>query len=327
METTGGAPTQAAPQAPVAQDQGPDLSKMTGEEAVKWVEAQKAKKEGPKKDPYLADTSKAEGQSTQEAVKEAAQEAKRRLKIDDEEVDEDEVIKIFKERRKHQQHASRILEEGRRARQQAEEFVSMLRDPEKAFEVLKKLGHDPRTLAEKKLVAELEEEMLDPRDRELKKLRAERQAEEAAKQRAKQEEHDRHVAVLKEKFAKDYTEQFQKALSETQVPATKHTVAEMAKYIARASEIGFKMTPHEAAQLVREDLLESQRRLLGDTDGEMLIKLLGEDVANKVRKWDTSRLKNPEPQRVSAQDQGQMRERRVPHKRMSAKEWREFNRR
>lgn len=338
METST-APTQAAPIA--ATSSGPDLSNMTGEQAKAWVEAQKQKstaKNPAKKvgeDPYFADKPK---QSSESTVKEAAAEAKRRLKIDDEEVDEEEVIKTYKQRRQHQQAANRELHEGKTLRKQAEEFVSMLKDPQKFWEVAKKMGHDPRTLSEKLLVTHIEEEMLTPeqkaqreRDRELEEYRADRkkrdQEAEEAKQKQKRDAEEAEIQILRERFAKDYTEQFTKALSETNLPPTKQTVAAMARYIADAAKIKFKMTAKEAAQLVKEDILETQRRLLGDSDGEALINLLGEDVANKVRKWDTGRLRNPNPPRVAAEDQGKPRERRAPHKRMSPKEWREFNRR
>lgn len=326
METNT-APTQAAPEVQAPVEATPDFSKMSGREATEYLAKQKeaqAKKAPVSKDPYLADKPKA---STQEAVKEAAAEAKRRLKIDEEEVDEDEVIKIYKERRTHQQHASRQLEEGRRARKQAEEFVQLMRDPEKAFDALKKLGHDTRALAEKYLVAQLEDEMMDPRDKELKQTKLKLKAIEDMENEKKRQVEAERVQVLKEKFAKDYTSQFTEALNQTSIPATKGTVAEMAKYIARSAELGFQMTALEAAQLVKEDLLQAQQRLIGDTDGEMLIKLLGEDVANKIRKWDTSRLKTTENHRVSPADQGERRERKAPHKRMTPKEWREFNRR
>lgn len=325
METTGVAPTQAAPV-----NQEPDLSNMTGEQAKAWVEAQKAQKaqktvkETPKADPYLADKPK---ESTQDAVKEAAAEAKRRLKIDDEEVDEEEVIKTYKLRRQHQQIANKELHEGKTLRKQAEEFVGMLKDPEKFWEVAKKMGHEPRTLAEKLLVTHIEEEMLTPeqklqrqRDMELAQFKAE-------KEKREREAMEREAQILRDRFAQDYTKQFTEALAETNLPPTKQTVAAMARYIGDATKIGFKMTAQEAAKLVKEDILEAQRRLIGDSDGETLIKLLGEDVANKVRKWDTGRLRDPNPPRVQPEDQGKPRERRVPHKRMSPKEWREYNRR
>jgi hypothetical protein len=89
------------------------------------------------------------------------------------------------------------------------------------------------------------------------------------------------------------------------------------------------MSPGEAAQLVREDIQSAHQRLIGDADGDMLMKLLGEDVANKIRKYDTTRVKNPEQYLRSPKHDEQSdspRERAPSNKRMSAKEWREFNR-
>src|SRR5690242_14369187 len=71
--------------------------------------------------------------TTQAAVKEAAAEAKRRLKIDDQEVDEDEVIKVYKDRKGHQRVANKELQEGLKAKKQAEEFISMMKDKGKLF--------------------------------------------------------------------------------------------------------------------------------------------------------------------------------------------------
>lgn len=334
MENTGGAPTQAATQEPTGQESQPDFANMTGEQAKAWVEAQKKgeksppnkieKKLGGNSDPYLADKPK---QDTQEAVKEAVAEAKRRLKIDDEEIDEEEVIKIYKERRQHQQVANKTLHEGKAARQQAEEFVKMLKDPQKFWDVAKKLGHDPRNLSEKLLVGHIEEEMMDPRERKLKEVEAKLRHLEDLDRQEKEAVEKKRLDGLRSRFADDYTRQFTEALKTTNIPATKGTVAEMAKYIARSAAMGFQMTAAEAAQLVREDILEAQKRLIGDSDGETLIKLLGEDVANKIRKYDTGRLRDPNPPRVAPEDQGKPREKRIPNKRMTPREWREFNRR
>lgn len=338
METTGGAPISQGT-VPV-ETSGAEVmpENMTGEQAKAWVEAQKAKAKGPKKDPYLADNGKkvnyrggqdgsSEPQDSSSAVKEAVAEAKRRLKIDDEEVDEDEVIKIYKQRRQHQQVASKTLNEGKAALQQAKEFVELLRTNPKAILENPKLGIDARKLAEEILVSHLSEEMLTPEQKEQRKRDKELEDYRTEKQKREQFEKEKLERTLRDKYAADYTQQFTKALSEINLPPTKHTVAAMARYIGDAAKINFEMTALEAARLVKEDLLEAQRRIIGETDGETLIKLLGEDVANKIRKWDTGRLRDPNPPRVSAEDQGKPREKRMPHKRMSAKEWREYNRR
>lgn len=323
-------PTQAtSPLEQQAQPKGSEAPNpnMTGEEAKAWVEAQKAAKEGKTKAPPAAAAPKADP-VTSNTIKEAIEQAKKyKVKVDGQEleVEEAELLRGYS----HQRAASKALQEGKAAKQQAEDFVKMMRDPEKFFEVAAKLGHDPRLLAEKYVAAQLEEEFMDPRDKELrdakKKLKTieEMEAQQKAAVEAQRNE------ALKQKYAEDYTKQFTEALQESGLPATKPMVAEMAKYIARAAGIGFQMTAKEASQLVKEDVLNAHKRLIGDTDGEVLIKLLGEDVANKVRKWDTSRLKSPEQNLKTPTEQqpGRERTKRTEGKRMSAAEWREYNRR
>lgn len=302
---------------------------ISGAEAKALFEAEQAskvagktlvKKDAPKEAPKEV--------SSESLVKEAVKEAKRKLKIGDEEIDEDEVIETYKRRKEHQREASKILTQGQQAKKQAEMFVNMMKDPEKFFEAAKKLGHDPLKLTEGYLGKFLEDQQLDPRDKELRDTKKKLQAiEDMERQKIEAVQKERNEQ-LKAKFAKDYSDQFVSALKDTGLPPTKPMVAEMAKYIGRSAKLGFQMTAAEAAQLVREDVQMAHQRLIGDTDGETLIKLLGEEVANKVRKWDTSRVKSPESQLRTPVEQGEKSERaaRSANKRMSAAEWREFNR-
>ncbi len=303
---------------------------ISGEEAKALWEAERSAKKAKPKDLGRADDGKFAAKapvSTESAVKEAVAEAKRKLKIDDAEIDEEEVIKVYRERKGHQKAANKELQEGKSLRQQAENFIKMLKDPKHFKEVASKLGHNPRELAEKLIAEELEMELMDPRDAELKKAKLKLQEFEDIDKRNKAAIEERHHNEMKEKYAKDYNEQFVAALEEAKLPPTKPMVAEMAKYIARSAKIGFKMTASEAAQLVREDILLAHQRLIGDADGETLIKLVGEQTANKIRKWDTSRIKNPEAQLKTPAEQADERTvRRSPSKRMTPREWRDYNR-
>lgn len=265
-------------------------------------------------------------QPTGNPIKDAAQEAMRKYKVKVDgaelEVDETELLRGYG----HQKAANKILQEGKLARKQAEEFISMMKDKGKLFDAIKKLGHDPRQLAEQYLAQQLEDEMMDPRDKELRDTKSKlKQIEEMERMQREAVEAKRNEA-LKAKYAQEYTDQFVEALSKSGLPASKPMVAEMAKYIGRAAKIGFKMTPDEAAQLVHQDLQNQHRSIIGETDGELLIKLLGEDVANKIRKWDTSRVKTPEQFLRTPEHQGEPKQRGQPSQRMSAKEWREYNR-
>jgi hypothetical protein len=104
-------------------------------------------------------------------------------------------------------------------------------------------------------------------------------------------------------------------------------IAEMAKYISRSAQIGFKMTANEAAQLVMEDVRQAQMSLLGNADGEVILKLLGEDLANKVRSADLKKIKTPEQVlKTPSQQSGTNRERHEGARRLSAAEWRKHKR-
>lgn len=319
----------SAPVAPAATPTAPEAApnpNMTGEEARAWVEAQKAKEAKPV---VPGKSVSAKTESTSGMLKEAAAEAKRKLKIDDEEVDEEEVIKTYKDRKGHQQAANKKLQEGLAARKQAEEYISMMRDPDKFFEVAKKLGQDPRKLSEMWIARELEDELLDPREKEFRATKKELDAIKAEKKAEQEKIESERNRILKDKYTKDYEEQFVGALQEFKLPPTKQTVADMAKYVYDAAQIGFQMTAAEAAQLVKEDIQAKTQRLFAEADGDVLINLLGEQVANKVRKWDTSRLKNPESGLRTPQEQADpstIRQRSAPKRAMTPREWREFNR-
>lgn len=327
-----GTPGAAAPQAATQPDVAtPPSENMTGEQAKAWVEAQKAHKEGKQtpqpqsKDPGQAKDPKQDANKS--AVAEAAAEAKRKLKIDDEEIDEEEVIKIYKERKKHQSVASKELNEGRAARKQAEEFISMMKDKGKLFDAIKKLGHDPRGLAEEYLASALQEEMMDPREREFRDAKNKLQKYEEMERQQREQVEQRRLAELKAKYAKDYEAQFVEALKGSQLPQTKAMVAEMAKYISRSAKIGFKMSPQEAASLVKEDIERATRSLYGSSDGETLLRLLGDDVAAKILQARGSKVKSPESGLTTPKDQDfSPRERGAPSKRMTSREWKEFNR-
>lgn len=260
-------------------------------------------------------------------TKEQAREAIRKLKIDDQEVDETEVIKVFKERKGHQQAANKILQEGKTAKKQAEAFLSMLKDKGQLLDVMKKLGHDPRALAEEVLASHLEDEMLDPREKELREAKRKLQEYEQLTKKQKDDQERKFAEQMKAKFSENYTKQFTEALKSEGLPPTKGTVAEMAKYIARAAKLKFEMTAKEAAQLVKEDIEAANRNLFGEADAETIVRLLGESGLQKIRAYEVSKIKDPNAGLKTPTEQPELGKRVQPAgKRMSTAEWRAFNR-
>lgn len=266
------------------------------------------------------------GDSTGNPVKDAAAAAVRKLKIDEQEVDEQEVIKTYKERKEHQRAANKNLQEGLKAKKQAEEFISMMKDKGKLFDVLKKLGHDPRKLSEEYLAEVLADEMLDPKDKELRNARQKLQSYEEREKQQLEELESKERDILKAKFAEQYSKEFVEALKTTGLPPTKDMVAAMAKYVARAAQIKMPMSAIEAAKLVQQDEEMRYKHRLANADPETIAKILGEEGLKKVRGYDTSRIKDPNANLNTPAEQGGRQKRDPDVKRMTPEEWRAFNR-
>lgn len=231
--------------------------------------------------------------SNTSTIKDAATEARRKLKIDDQEVDEEEVIKTYRDRKGHQKEANKRFQEGLKAKKQAEEFISMMKDKGKLFDTIRKLGHDPRQLSEEYLASVLQDEMMDPKEKEIKELRSKLTTHEEKEKQITEEREKSERETLKKKYAEKYTAEFVDALKTVNLPPTKEMVGEMAKYIARAAKINFEMTPQEAAKLVQQDEDTRIEHRLKNATPEQIIQILKEEGVQKVRGYDTSRLKDP----------------------------------
>lgn len=268
-------------------------------------------------------------------IKAAANAAARKLKIASEdgqevEVDEAEVIKVYRDRKGHQKAANQKLQEGLKYRKQSEDFVNAMKNPETLVDTLYKMGYTQaqvRQLSEKYLAQVLEDEMMDPKDKELKTTKQRLQEFEKKEQNRKDAEEKQHHEALKKKYAEDYSKEFIAALQTTKLPPTKGNVGKMAGYIAHAAKIKMPMTANEAAKLVQQDIIQENRHLFKDMTSEQIIDVVGEDGLKKIREFDISRIKDPSANLKTPEEQRDFAPRKKePVKRMSPAEWRAFNR-
>jgi hypothetical protein len=203
------------------------------------------------------------------------------------EVTEQELIQGYQTRRA----ADEKFREAAMARKQAEEFINLLKkDPIKVLSH-PGLGIDFRKLAEEYLYSQLEEELMDPKDRELKKYKAMIEEQERIKAEQEQAEREAQIERLKAQYSQDYVKDITAALQDTGLPKNEFTVKRIAFYMAEALKRGYNLTARQVAPLVKEDYIKEQKALYSSLDGDLLIQLLGEDLVNKVRKYDVSKVK------------------------------------
>ena len=216
---------------------------------------------------------------------------KYKVKINNEEleVDENELLRGYQTRKA----ADERFREAAMARKQVEEVISMLKDEDSVFEVLSKLGYDPRELSEKYLVKRLEEETLSPQEKELREYKRKlAQFENAKKQEEARIQEEQRITLIN-KYTNDYSTQVVDALETSGLPKTPHTVKRMAYYLHQSLQRGYDLTAKDVVHLVKEDYMEEQKALFGGLDTDSLSNLLGKDTIAKIRKQELSKLKKP----------------------------------
>lgn len=232
-------------------------------------------------------------QVQQEQLTEAQQEQIRKYKVkinnEELEVDEEELLRGYQTRKA----ADEKFREAAMARKQAEEVIALLKNEDSVFDVLAKLGYDPRDLSEKYLVKQLEEESLSPEEKKLREYeRKLAEFENEKKQKEKQMEEEQRLQLIN-KYTADYSNQVVEALETSGLPKTPHTVKRMAYYLHQGLQRGYDLTAKDVVKLVKEDYIEEQKSLLGGLDPDAITQLLGKETVAKLRKQELSKLKKP----------------------------------
>lgn len=237
----------------------------------------------------------------------------RYLKIDDEEISEDDLIRNYKKYKGSDQkfrEAADMRKEAQRIMDSAKNFVKALEtDPESVLEKLPSLSAKKRELAEKWLAAEIEKQINppDPRDLKLKEYESKLSEYEQAKLAEREAEERQEKSKKIESRKRELSDTLAKAMEFTPLSKNPETAAatlrEMAVYMRTLRAQGEDATPEEIAQHVENRKYKEFYSLANTLEGEDLVKFLGEDVVKKIRKFDLSRLERKTGNRQSFRSQ------------------------
>lgn len=203
-----------------------------------------------------------------------------KVKIDGNEVDvdEDELLKGYQSTKSAQQR----FNEAAMMRKQAEEFIKLAKADPKKLLTHPDIGLDLQAFANAILQEQLEEQLLSPEEKELRDTKrklaefeaAQRQAEEARQQ----EELDKYTQM----YEQQYTEKIIGALETSGLPKTEYTVKKIAEKMLIAAEHGFDVEPADVIEFVKNDYMNDIKALFGSANEDILLSMLGDDVAKKV---------------------------------------------
>lgn len=241
---------------------------------------------------------------------------------DKEEVDEETLLKYAQKAR----GADKTFQSAAAQRKEVEGILSLLKENPAKVVLNKALGHDPKSVIGglikqaiedgydvkeiKALVADqmyewIQEENLDPKERENRELKKKLETFESQKKQAeetqKKEVFEKMTQEAYQKFDTDITE----VLKTSGLPKSSYTVKRMAYYLDQAYKLkqeyaaqGTEMRDPKASDVVayvRKDYEDSLKEMYGQADVDTLMQLLGEENVAKIRKHDVEKFKKQAP--------------------------------
>ena len=196
------------------------------------------------------------------------------------------------------------------------EIASMIQsDP---WTLLQRAGYDPRKLAEEYLTQAIEEDMMPESERELKRVRLERdELERQYKEEMERREQEQMQGAIQQ-AQQEISSQIIDALSSSSLPKSPDVVKRIANYMLIAEQKGINVNPKQVIPLVEEDFKNLNASILKSLDPTKRISYIGEDLLKQIRQDDLARLKTTQSQA----SQSIPKPRQSTNKKITKEEWR-----
>lgn len=191
------------------------------------------------------------------------------------------------------------------------------------FELLQRAGYDPRELAEQYLAQAIEEDMLPESEKELRRVRQERDELERQYREEMARREQEQVDQAQVQAQQEITSQIIDSLENSTLPKSADVVRRIANYMLIAEQRGLAIHPKQVIPLVEEDFRNLNSQILKSMDSTNRINYIGEDLLKQIRQEDLARLKKPTSNSVQANSvQAQPRSSRENTKKITKEEWR-----
>jgi hypothetical protein len=207
----------------------------------------------------------------------------------------------------HADTANKRFEEAAALRKQAEGFLSKLRDPKQALSLLE----DPALGLDSKQVREAMEEWYDrkflkpeamtPEQRKLAETEAKMKEYESrleAMAKAKEEEENKRLDAAE---AQKVTQEVIALCEKVGLPKTRFTASRIAHWVRVSGLQQWNSPPEAIINRVKQEWRGIMEGGIQNSDGEVLINLLGEDTVKKIRKYDLERIRKSRGQAAPAE--------------------------
>jgi len=186
------------------------------------------------------------------------------------------------------------------------------------WQLLEKAGYNPRQLAEEYLTQAIEEDMLPENERELRKVRYEKEELEKVykEELSRREQEQMDVAI--QQAQQEISNNIIDALENSSLPKSPEVIKRIANYMLIAEQKGINVNPKQIIPLVEEDFRNLNAQILKSLDPAKRINYIGEDLLKQIRQDDLARLKTNQSQ----PNQSQPKPKQLLNKKITKEEWR-----
>lgn len=207
----------------------------------------------------------------------------------------------------------------RNARQQeklVKEIAEMIQT--NPWQLLQRAGYDPRQLAEEYLTQAIEEDMLPENEKELRRVRQEKEELERQykEELTRREQEQMNVAI--QQAQQEISNSIIDALESSSLPKSPEVVKRIANYMLIAEQKGINVNPKQVIPLVEEDFRNLNAQILKSLDPSKRISYIGEDLLKQIRQDDLARLKTSQSQA----SQSVPKSKQPTNKKITKEEWR-----
>lgn len=234
------------------------------------------------------------------------------------EVDDDQLKRDWRLRK----YSDQVMNDAKKLRSQSETFIQMLKtSPEKVLGD-PRIGVDLRKFCEDYLSGHLEQEMMDPKDREIMDLKRQIQNAEDMKKNEEKTAQDKKIEALSKEWRDTYLKDASESLVAAGLPKNPFTMKRVFYYMNLFNERGKPVQAKNVMDFVRQDYKEELQAIFGSLEGDDLDAFVGQEIGKKIRTHDISKLKG-QAQQFGKKPEGAGQQRTQKEKKMTQYEWRQ----
>lgn len=191
--------------------------------------------------------------------------------------------------------ADKKFNEAFRKNQQAEQFLRLLKENPRKVLSDPSIGIDVKKFAEDILLEHINREQMTPEQRELHETKEKMKQYEEEKKTLEKQQADQQMQAAVEHYNGVLEKDITSTLQTSGLPKTAQTVARMAYYMSEGLKRGVEFKAADVVDLVRNDYVQMMNTFFSASDGDALIKLLGDMNVKKINETLIKKMNPPQP--------------------------------